>query len=284
VGVPLRHTSSHFLTKLSSALKLSKSFLSLHPHATALWTAHAQLERVRGHLDDARKVYQTILISNKLAQSRKDVGPMWWNWIEMEWTSGQVQAALNIVMKAAGVDGSPTGITLLRSKRALEDLAESSTSTEEKKSWLKIRALLELLTGSEPAQVMAIFDRSIEIVSFKPMKESLITSALLMLYYHSVVLKRTMPPAILRERAYSAFELYPSNSIILGVLLEVERGQGVWGRVRAMMGANGDSEKDVVRRFEEVWLAGWEKQRWFTEIERTRNGLSVAVEHNRCVL
>lgn len=239
---------------------------------------------MRGHLDDARKVYQTILISNKSTQSRKDVGVMWWNWIEMEWISGQTQAALNIIMKAAGIDGSYTGVTLLRAKRALEDLVESSTILDEKKSWVKIRALLELVTDSEPAHVMAIYDRYMEMVAFKPMRESLLTSSLLMLYYHTVVLNRPMPPAILRGRAYSAFELYPSNSIVLGVLLEVERGQGVWGRVRAMMGANCDPtglEKDVSRRVEEVWIPGWEKHRWFTEIERTRSGLSVAVEHNR---
>lgn len=269
-----------FLTRLLSAVKLSKSLLSLHPHAIALWTAHAQLERLRGHLDDARKVYQTILISNK-SQVGKDASAMWWCWIEMEWISGQAQAALNIIMEAARVDGSPSGVNLLRAKRALEDLVESSTPLEEKKSWLQIRALLELLTDSEPAHVLAVFDRYIETAAFKTAKEGLITSSLLMLYYQSVVLKRPMPPAALRDRVYSAFESYPSNSIILGILLEAERGQGVWGRVRAMMGANGESEKDVSRRVGEVWLAGWEKHRWFTEIERTRSGLSVAVEHNR---
>ena len=56
------------------------------------------------------------------------------------------------------------------------------------------------------------------------------------------------------------------------MFLEAEKGQAIWGRVRAMLGetaADGSGkEKGVARRVAEVWVAGWEKGRWEAEAER----------------
>lgn len=267
-----------------SAIKQSKSLLSANQASLALWNSHAQLERLRGRPGDARTVYQTILVSAKANKSSQNVGEMWWNWAEMEWLYGDDQQAMDVVLRAAGMEGPRSGVTILRAKRALDDLAaltKSSNLWKDYESWIKLRALLELL-GRNAEDLFVVFDRysSPEPNSHS---ESLVTASLVMVYCHGVVLKRPMAPSILRDRAHLAFDQYPSNSIILGILLEAERGQGVWGRVRSLLGGTDGKTKDVSRRVEEVWVAGWESGRWLSEIERTRNGLAAAVEHERCV-
>ncbi|KAF9474100.1 hypothetical protein BDN70DRAFT_885209 [Pholiota conissans] len=264
-----------------SATKLSKLFLSTHPNSVSLWDAHAQLERMRGRLDDARKIYQTILVANSL---KLQTGFMWWHWAEMEWLAGDEQATLSVVLKSVGVEGPRSVITVLRAKRLLEDYATSKglIGRKEEESWIKLRILLELLTGDEPTETLRVFDRYLSPLEEKSSaKESLTTAFVLMIYWHGTTLKKPIPPSLLRERAHAAFEEYPNNSILLGILLESERGQGVWGRIRAILGDSGGKAKDVVRRIEEVWVAGWEKGRWLSEVERTRNGLAAAIEHER---
>ncbi|CAA7259932.1 unnamed protein product [Cyclocybe aegerita] len=267
-----------------NAVKMSKSFLSSNQTSLPLWRCHAQLEQLRGRPDEARKIYQTLLVASKPNASQHETGVLWWNWAEMEWLAGDDQQALNAILKSVGMQGVSSGVTVLRAKRALEDLAHSSgteNSWKAREAWIKLAALLELLTGGQPGTISATFDKFATVNHEHAVQESLATSSLLMLYYYGFILKRPMPPLLLRERAHAAFEMYPNNSIILGLLLEAEKGQGVWGRVRALSGGNDGKSKDVARRIEEVWVAGWDKSRWLGEVERTRNGLATAVEHER---
>ena len=136
---------------------------------------------------------------------------------------------------------------------------------------------------------MEIFDRYKADVDIDDVaRESLTVASILMTYRYGVVLRNPMPPVLLRDRATSALESYGSNSLVLAMFLEAEKGQGVWGRVRSILGdeaaGNGHwKEKDVARRVEEVWIAGWEKGRWLGEVERTRKGLAGATESERYV-
>jgi hypothetical protein len=117
--------------------------------------------------------------------------------------------------------------------------------------------------------------------------ESLTVASLLMLYHHSTTLRN---PTRLNssERGWRG----PSRCIrvtvlLVGMFLEAEKGQGVWGGVRGLLGettADGlGKDKDVPRRVAEVWVAGWERGRWEAEKERTRSGLAAAVENERFV-
>lgn len=204
----------------------------------------------------------------------------------MEWLAGDEEQALKVILKSVHLEGSCSDVTLLRAKRSLEDFVANGdpTNWKEREAWIRLRALLELLIGHQPTSALSIFDRYLSVEEHGIFKESLSTSALLMLYYYGVILRNPMPPTILRERAYAAFEIYPSNSIILGTLLEAEKGQAVWGRLRAIFGGSDGKVKDVARRIEEIWVASWEKGRWHVELERTRGGLAAAVEHERYVV
>ncbi|RDB29182.1 Protein NRDE2 [Hypsizygus marmoreus] len=264
---------------VKSAVKFSRLLLS-KDESLPRWAAHAQVETMRGRLDDARKVYQTILMAASNPNS-PGTSLLWWNWAEMEWIAGHSVQALQVVLRAVGVE-SQGGIAALRAKRGLDDAIKGEAQWKLREAWIKLRALLEVLSTSEPSAALRVFDdhlfgeRKIGV-----RRESLIVACLLMLYHYGVTLKNPMPPSMLRQRVEKALEEYPSNSVILGLFLEGERGQGIWGRVRGILGENGGKMKDVVRRVEEVWIAGWERGRWRSEIERTRSGLAAAVESER---
>ncbi|KAJ7630811.1 NRDE-2, necessary for RNA interference-domain-containing protein [Roridomyces roridus] len=267
------HLSFEAAFSLKSALKLSREFLSTAPDSLGHWAAYARLERLRGRPDDARKVYETVLSSHG---AHPDAGRIWWDWAEMEWLSGQADAALKVVLRSAQVEGSG-GVVILRAKRNLDDAARDG-----REPFVKLKALLELLTNNTVA-ALEVFDGHLSTLKVgSAQHESLLMVQLLMLHRHTVLLKNPTPPALLRQRVEASLQLYPSNSVVLGLFLEGEKGQGVWGKVRAMLGESpGAPDKDVLRRAQEVWIAGWEKGRWEAEAERTRSGLAAAVESER---
>ena len=269
---------------MRSALKKSRRFLALTPDSESLpyWAAHARLERVRGRLDEARKVYQTVLSSTVSTRSMLSTGPLWWDWAEMEWLAGDSDAATKVVLRAAGVEG--LGLAVLRGKRALEATAQEIPETlwKAREAWTRLGVLLELLTSdSLPSFTTA----PLEVGTVA--QESVAVASLGMLYHHISTLKSPTRPVVLRERLENAVELFPNNTILLGMFLEMERGQGLWGRVRKLgdIHISGDTayEKGVSRCGAEIWLGGWEKGRWFWEVERIRGSLTVAIESERCV-
>ncbi|KAH6916852.1 NRDE-2, necessary for RNA interference-domain-containing protein [Coprinopsis sp. MPI-PUGE-AT-0042] len=264
---------------VKNAIKLSKAFLSVPKDTLKYWTAHAQLERLNGKLDGARKIYQTVLIASRPPSSRPGLCQMWWNWAEMEWLAAQGDQALNVILQSVGIS-QPGDVGILRAKQFLREAKQAATG-EDAEIWLKMYALLELLRGADMASVLALFDEMAQTANAQS-RQRLMVASLLLVYYYRVTLNNPLPPAVLRERAAKAFEEYPSNSVILGILLEAEKGQGIWGRVRGMLGGGSDGlARDVARVVQEVWVGGWEKGRWANEVERIRSGLAAAVEHER---
>ncbi|KAF9022470.1 hypothetical protein BDZ89DRAFT_1102857 [Hymenopellis radicata] len=262
---------------VKSALKLSRTYLASARDSLPLWAAHARMERRRGKLDEARKIYTTVLSSNPPV-NQPWVGRLWWDWTETEWLAKQSQAATLVIMKAAGAEGT-SGVALLRGKRMLEEnFRRRDVEWKDREAWVKLRALLGLLNSGDIAQALSVFDAfHVDGVA----EESLTVAALLFIYRHGVVLKNAMPPAILRERAAKALKMYPSNSVVLELFLEGEKGQGVWGRVRESLGGKDDVEKDLSRRLHEVWVGQWQVGRWESEVERIRSGLAAAVQSER---
>lgn len=266
---------------MCSALRVSKVLLADARDSLPHWTAHARVERLRGRLEDARKVYTMV--------ARPGAGILWWDWAEMEWLAGDAEAALRIILRAAAVDGSG-GIAILRARRRLAEIvAEIDLGSHwvERGAWVRLWALLELLTASVDA-ALSVLDTQLSVLHVGTVAhESLTIATLWMLYVHGVILKNVVPPGVLRERAGRALTAYTGNTVVLGMFLEAERGQGVWGRVRGILGegtADGAPVvKGVERRVAEVWVAGWERGRWAWEVERTRSGLSAAVQDERWV-
>jgi len=229
----------------------------------------------------------------------------------MEWLAGQDEASREVILKSVGVEG-PFGVNLLRAKRQLEDNIQrlSANPTLDKGgsdprgdlkfdpgerrshrvAWIKSRALLELLTSSLPA-ALTVLDNQMEGIDTSSVigtrdLESLMMVSLALIYHYGVTLRNPYPPEVLRKRAEKAVLLYPSNSFVLGMFLEGERGQGVWGKVREQLGeviVDGEvRDKDLMRRVVDLWIeSGWEHGRWQLEKERARSGLNNAVKHER---
>lgn len=204
----------------------------------------------------------------------------------MEWLAGNDDTARQVIIQASRVAGSG-GTAVLRTKRHLKDLLAQTSDMhwKEREAWVKVTALFELLTSSIQS-ALSVFDTHLSALQPRsPAHESLTVASLALLYNRGTVLKNPTPPGLLRERVEGAIEVYSSNTAILGMFLEAEKGQSIWGRVRSVLGetaANGTGkEKDVARRVAEVWVAGWEKGRWEAEVERTRGGLAAAVEDER---
>nr|GAT44082.1 predicted protein [Mycena chlorophos] len=246
------------------AIKLSRAFLSSASDSIAHWASHARLELLRDRPADARKVYETVLLSGP---PRKDATPLWYDWAEMEWLQGRTDASVRVVLRSVGIEGSG-GVALLRAKRSLDDAVDGAESSI-REAWVKMRALLELLTAGGAEGLLQVY-------SGQKRREGLVVAELLMLYRHAVVLRNPMQPGLLRERAEAALDLYPDNSVCVGLFLESQRGQGMWGRVRNMLGGD---DKSVVQRMQDVWIAGWDRTRW--ENERARNGLAAAITNER---
>jgi hypothetical protein len=265
-----------------SALKKSRRFLASAPESLPHWAAHARLERLSGRLDEARKVYRTVLSSPASTRNRLSAGPLWWDWAEMEWLSNDSDAATIVVLQAAEVKG--LGLAILRGRRVLEATAHEIPETlwKVREAWTRLGVLLELLTGqSLPPFLTAPLEAGSVV------QESMAVASLGMLYHHISTLKSPTRPAVLRERLEKAVELFPNNTILLGMFLEMQKGQGLWGRVRELgdvsISCDMVYEKGISRRAAEIWLGGWEKGRWLWEVERIRGSLTVAIASERCV-
>ena len=199
----------------------------------------------------------------------------------MEWLSNDSDAATRVALQAAEVEG--LGLAILRGRRALEATAHEIPETlwKVREAWTRLGALLELLTGdSLPPFLTAPLEGGSVV------RESMAVASLGMLYHHISTLKSSTRPAVLRERLEKAVEVFPNNTILLGMFLEMQRGQGLWGRVRELgdvgISCDVESEMGVSRRTTDIWLGGWEKGRWFWEVERIRGSLTVAIASERC--
>ncbi|KLO13922.1 DUF1740-domain-containing protein [Schizopora paradoxa] len=266
---------------LKGSSKVSKSLLADNKSSPSLWSAHAHIERMRGRFDDARKVYQTVLA---LLPSDSDGRALiCWDYAEMEWLLGRTSNAFDIIVLAAGQQNSKGDIQILRSKRVLEDLSKSRRAPDNWKiraGWLKLRTLLELLRGSVEDAMNFLDNVMFQEEKKGPCHEHLAVFSLTLVYHHTVTLKNPAPRILLRNRVSDFLRIYPFNSIILALFLECEKGEGVWGRVRDLLGEKPLTElgsKSLSRRVAEVWISGWEEDRWKGEVERVKASLESAI-------
>ncbi|KAL5495358.1 hypothetical protein ACEPAI_821 [Sanghuangporus weigelae] len=273
------------LPQSDAALKRSQALLSENSTSAQLLASHAYLERIRRKWDKARKVYRVGLQS--LAKSNDpDIVYLWWDSAEMEWLLSKNDAALGIVLRSAGQPNERSDINVLRSKRRLEELCQQNVVPKwrHRLKWIKLRVLLECLVGTLDTTI-EVMQKYLATETPRTLRhESMTVVSLLMVYHHTVTLHNPAPPSILRGLVREALEDYPSNSIVIGLFLECEKGESVWGRVRTMMSEKPSGalrEKSVARRLIEVWIAQWEEGRWLGEVERVRAGLEAAVTSDR---
>ncbi|KAJ1311121.1 hypothetical protein OPQ81_009622 [Rhizoctonia solani] len=280
------------VTNSKKALKLSRSQLAQDQSSLYRWATHARLERARNKPEEASKIYRVNLAQASIKERRPGELELWWDWSEMEWLRGNVDDALQIIVMA--VEVSSTGPTdILRAKRAydasLKDGVPGDLMT--RVALVKLRALLELLTTDSLASALAIYNYHLQTPHFlhhTAEHEALVLSAVLCAFHYTRTLGRSCPPSVLRDQATAAIKLYPGNTTLLGLFLESERGEKIWGRVRAAVSDiilqedlkdDMKAEVSLARVLWAVWVESWEHGSY--EQERVRNVLSKAVNDHR---
>ncbi|KAF8317311.1 hypothetical protein DL93DRAFT_551181 [Clavulina sp. PMI_390] len=254
------------------ALQIAKELLSKFPNSLRLWSAYAYLQRIRGKSSAARKVYETCLIQNAASPSSWSGGDasaasersaMWFAWAEMEWLEKQNEAALRVLFAAVNVPFSPelqsgdSRVALLRARKAYDLLLQTSDGAggSTKASLLFCLSLMELIhTNDIPRTLDLISDGFRRILltsslltdpsssSDNPaeaeihrhvLEERISMRSALLLYRYAFVLRNANRPMDIRQSVAEAIKKHPGNTLILGAWLESERGEAVWGRVRA---------------------------------------------------
>lgn len=272
--------------------------MSTSRESLRLWAAHIQLQRLRGKEDEARRVFETVVSSSSFHPAEES--RLWWTWAEMEWLANREEAAQSIILRSVGIlSGGPTNI--LKAKRILEDRAISSEDWRVREAWICLRALLDIVSSSqshgleEAVQRLKAFIQKNSLTGVR--KESAWTRIFLLVWNHTTTLKRRFRRNEVRDLTKDVVidmeREGRMNSIILGAFLQGERGESVWGRVRALTGEYGlsgqkqkEASADLVvkstgRRIWEVWLMSWERTDWREEKERIRNSMMSAVADQR---
>ncbi|KAG9000242.1 hypothetical protein FRB93_012782 [Tulasnella sp. JGI-2019a] len=300
-------------TSVKGALKVSRALLSQDRDSLPRWAAHAKLERLRDKIADARKVYETSLSAVSSNSNRPGVERMSWEWAEMEWISGQGQIpVVNAIAKMVDSDIAPsTGGTgqatmILRVKKLLkEKISGLVRAASEKKAGtgdgfsgepgtfmalvalVNLAALMELVSGSgsedDVLSAMKIYDLSALDGSLdkrlqRRLCESLAVASNRLLYHHTRTLRAPIPPSVLRNHVEPAVSEFPDNTLLLGIWLESEKGEMMWGRVKQKV-----AEQIVKPEGEGVipTRALWGIWQGIGELGRVRNMLGRVVEGDR---
>lgn len=267
---------------------MSRSILSTNRGSLVLWHGYACLERVRGKLDEARRVYETALDS--VDAKTRGAAELWWAWAEMEWLKGDDERARCVISMSTGSGNKATAMSMLRCKRTLDERIQGHFHWKDREAWACLRALLDVLAGGVGAieEGMYVLQRYIKDANLQCVqRESAWTKMLLLEWKHTALLHRQVRRGRVRQRVGDVLQQLQEegtmNTAILGVFLEGEKGESVWGRVKALSAETEGRihEKGVVRRVWEIWLANWERGRWEKEKERVRTSLAIAVNEER---
>ncbi|KAG8683222.1 hypothetical protein FRC09_016220 [Ceratobasidium sp. 395] len=274
------------------ALKLSRSHLAQDQSSLYRWATHARLERARDKPDEARKIYRVNLAQTDANERRPGEIELWWDWAELEWLQDSADAAMQILVIAVGVSDT-SSVDVLRAKRAYDSALDKGNVLDPTANvaLVKLRALLELVTSDSLPSALAIYDHYLRTPQFLPHTtehEALTLAATLTAFHHTRTLQRPCPPSVFREQATAAIKLYPGNTTLLGLFLESERGEKIWGRVRAAVSDvvlhedlkdDMKTEVSLTRVLWAVWVESWEHGHY--EQERVRTVLAKAVNDHR---
>jgi len=286
---------------------VSKTILSKFPTSARLWTGHAQLQRLQGKPHLARKVYQTCLASPQDAAhpiidwigtaDGHDKMKMWYAWAETEWLDGQDFVATRVLCSACGVpvhlSDSDMRIPILRARQAYtRALSSSSTLGEALVPLLNAYALLELLQTHDVPHVLQLYAQQISNCTFLHdndrswgrIREAIVYSSAYLIYHYTITLRNPCPPIYLRKHVPDLIGQYPSNTLLLGMWLESERGEALWGRVRngisdVVLGGDVSGTMKTVgvsRWLWSLWVEKWERGAW--DANRVRSMLRKAIE------
>lgn len=294
---------------LSKALKFAKQALGNDRNNLLLWDAYARMERSRGKVTEARKVYVSALsLYRSFAPRDKVDGPLLWRaWAELEWAQGSNELALGVLIGASGAlgdGGEPAAIAkggvalsaamLLRARAGFNAQLEAAYGPEADQGMLRNRnnvafcaALLEYLTNGMDAAT-AFLDGHLFRLEFcgasgsAEHEEAFIMCAKLLHRHMSSPQAKVYQPPKVREFLQRALALFPNDSLLLAMLLDNESRMKIQGHMRSTLDKYTLDSKTVTS---EGWLfAIWSElslDTYGTNPWPARNMFERAVENPR---
>ncbi|KAG8824661.1 hypothetical protein FRC18_010478 [Serendipita sp. 400] len=258
---------------MKSAVKMSKQRLENRSNSSHLWKTQIRLERIRRDYTKASKMYQIALGTETQMQ---DIDLLYADAIEYFWFQEDENQARLLLKRALEIDeSSSAALYLLRGRKKIEDLLSVIQDTAKKEIILRLQFFFELSICPIHEAIDA-FKRSFNEREFTTRSQELLLSWLCITLHNLAQLRGTIvPPALVERNVAEALKSYPDNTILLGLFLEYERGQGIWGRVRNLLDDAGSSDKSLNRLAWEIWAEGQSYGPW--EPDRIRNKLESAL-------
>lgn len=266
----------------NSAIKSSKQRLETDRSSLHLWKNHARLERIRGKNVEASKIYAMAIA---LDPQSSEMPPLVADAIEFFWLKDDRDEVQQILSRFLDIQGPFVGLNLLRARKNLDGRTSLyATETLQWEACIRIKFFLELC-GTTIQGSIAIIDAAIFALDRQPsLCESLTIWLCATVYLISQISGSMVPPAVVSERVNMALVEYGSNTILLGLFLECERGLGIWGRVRTLLDDNSSigsamlTPKRLKRIAWEIWAEDWGYGRWEPERVRMKFERSLVVK------
>ncbi|KAI8835046.1 NRDE-2, necessary for RNA interference-domain-containing protein [Chytriomyces cf. hyalinus JEL632] len=245
---------------LKSAQKMGKGMLKAERMNLSLWAIYAGMEAMRGKLDEARKIYQTAIMSYRSfpPESQHDAAVLHLAYAELEMENRCYTSALLVLtaFSDSSVDLSlssdtekPTATRLLKARKFLQEMTDAavkkcsvSLETVPASQSLRITAALvsccgmfEYLVADKIDDSLAYFNNTLSVVKIPALRE-LITEFKLRLHIgHSRRPGFFVRPGDLRDEMEAAVQEFPANSVFLTLFVANEAKHKIENRVRRLI-------------------------------------------------
>lgn len=260
-------------------MRASKIRLEGNRSSIILWNDHAKLERIRGKIAEANKIYSMALILGVELSSKMGLTA---DAVEYFWLQDNRIQAERILADACGIKGPFQGTNLLRARKALE--SSISSSLQSSYTWeasIRLRFFLDFSASTLETAISTVISSLANVPTSEPAHESLTTWLCLTIFQLSQLPGIIVPQSTLANQVSAALKSHHENTILLGLFLECERGRGIWGKVRSLLDDDDSfmstvllSPKSLSRIAWEVWAEGWGYGPWEKERVRAKLGLA----------
>ncbi|CAO3613577.1 unnamed protein product [Cunninghamella blakesleeana] len=250
--------------------KLAKKLLKVQQTNVALWNAYAQMENAYNRVEEARKVYKMAIIACKEFPQDQQINiPLLHRmYAQLELQYQRPHESINILVSLATGDnyienGSPPSSHSISKayeyyhlnynnlvNDSFNTTMESNTSYE----LLLCYALIEYnLKGIDAAE--ALYKQTFNYLEEYHIQNGFISeriwvSFIKLLYQHAVRNEGGYQPSKLRLHVMMALELFPNNTILLGVHMWNESRTWFYNRVQLVFTKSLEKEPNVI-----LWLS-----------------------------
>ncbi|KAI8876533.1 DUF1740-domain-containing protein [Backusella circina FSU 941] len=251
--------------------QLAKRLLSQQKENLILWNAYAQMEKSQGRMDEARKVYLTLLSRYQtFSESSQKSAPLIYRmFAQLELDQGQPDEALKILVSMSDSKPydknapSPTVPTILRTreyfnqkKGQLSSLSESSLERQAAHDIILCSASFEYLScGIEEAS--RVYEHALKYLKERHADRSYASETLWIeyarLHYHHAIKQTTSfgyQPQVVRSILLQALELYPNNTIFIALHAWNESRTKIYSRVKTFFDNSLKKDPNVI-----LWLS-----------------------------